>query len=402
MFRRTLCYFSPSSGRESAKTKALSAFKTIDATPTLRHALTLPRSSVTKPLNENVAAFVRAANGGIAFTAPHLSKGTSSSSLFLYPELYNKHVCGDGLEVDDVEAIASFVSTIADKAPHVFPSPPFEALTCLTPMENVDEWLAVATSDKEDDKEKEKVQSRATMPHVMVSHPATGLRDVCFMSEDTSSPIMWGLCVGSPFVTTSKCTTTAGELLRQDLTSHPIFSGALKDNVVFMGGEKGWSSATMCDVLPIFIMHSIPGLKGSVETAPGLFMCREPGLNDLEQALRHGMGTAQRDVLVLLGFTGWHRDDLKKDVASGKWVPVRFSSKKNNNNNNGDDEDDVKLTAFRGQSVAKVGMKPSEVSNVRHKVWCEVMSSIKMEDGESENNNNKINEQWREMTRLPK
>jgi putative transcriptional regulator len=78
---------------------------------------------------------------------------------------------------------------------------------------------------------------------------------------------------------------------------------------VYVGGPVGLDS--------LAIVHREPGLEGAVEVLPGVFLGGRPA--DLGEALREH-GTPEARVRFLVGYSGWGKGQLAREMEEDTWV----------------------------------------------------------------------------------
>ncbi|KAL4424592.1 hypothetical protein ABPG77_009176 [Micractinium sp. CCAP 211/92] len=115
----------------------------------------------------------------------------------------------------------------------------------------------------------------------------------------------WGLILNRPTV------HKVGDLQESEAG---FLQPEFNDCAMHLGGDVDPSS--------IFLLHSVPGLPGSQEVIPGLYV---GGFNEARRGLKEGRYSADQ-FMVLTRYAGWGAGQLEMECRRGVWVPVSASA----------------------------------------------------------------------------
>ena len=94
---------------------------------------------------------------------------------------------------------------------------------------------------------------------------------------------------------------------------HPLFSKHLSQNPVMIGGPVATASSSE---QTLFVIHRIPNISGTLEIGPGIFMSGD--MDEITAALDEKRASA-KDMMVVLGYSGWGQQQLEGEVTHGSW-----------------------------------------------------------------------------------
>ena len=95
---------------------------------------------------------------------------------------------------------------------------------------------------------------------------------------------------------------------------HPIFTNHLAGNPVMLGGPV---ASPMSRQQALYVCHTVPGIADSCPIAPGVYIS-----GDLDQLTKklEDKEIAPKDVMVLMGYSGWGTEQLQGEILSGSWT----------------------------------------------------------------------------------